>query len=222
VVVTSLWCEGQIAVRARLGKVRHVGDRPGQVPARPHKPRRFPVTDDLHEVIHPRPGRRAHRRGGRLGADRRAVQRVGAPDDSSRSSSSWGYPMPRHGAVAAYLHERDGDLATAARLYAEAAHNAPGLAKRDHLTRQAPGSTLACQGCSPGRGDAAWPGRRVLRPPRSGRPVRPGPRRRPSRWRRPPSVFSCASCAASAARSPRVGVRPETCDGSRRRGGRVR
>ena len=29
--------------------------------------------------------------------------------------------LPRHDAVAAYLHERDGDLATAARLYAEAA-----------------------------------------------------------------------------------------------------
>lgn len=47
--------------------------------------------------------------------------------------------MPRHAAVAAYRHERDGDLATAARLYAEAAHKAPGLARRDHLTRQAPG-----------------------------------------------------------------------------------
>jgi len=44
---------------------------------------------------------------------------------------------PRHTAVAAYLHERDGDLATAARLYAEAAHKAPDLAERDHLTRQA-------------------------------------------------------------------------------------
>ncbi len=45
--------------------------------------------------------------------------------------------LPRHTAVAAYLHERDGDLATAARLYAEAAHKAPNLAERDHLTRQA-------------------------------------------------------------------------------------
>jgi RNA polymerase sigma factor (sigma-70 family) len=45
--------------------------------------------------------------------------------------------LPRHTAVAAYLHERDGELATAARLYAEAAHNAPNLAERDHLTRQA-------------------------------------------------------------------------------------
>ena len=45
--------------------------------------------------------------------------------------------MPRHTAVAAYLHERDGDLTTAARLYAEAAQKAPNLAERDHLTRQA-------------------------------------------------------------------------------------
>jgi predicted RNA polymerase sigma factor len=45
--------------------------------------------------------------------------------------------VPRHAAVAAHLHERDGDLRTAARLYAEAAHRAPNLAERDHLTRQA-------------------------------------------------------------------------------------
>ncbi|MGW4253739.1 RNA polymerase sigma factor [Streptomyces californicus] len=45
--------------------------------------------------------------------------------------------LPRHAAVSAYLHERDGDRATAARLYAEAAHRAPTLAERDHLTRQA-------------------------------------------------------------------------------------
>lgn len=45
--------------------------------------------------------------------------------------------LPRYAAVAAYLHEREGDLATAARLYAEAAHQASDLAERDHLTRQA-------------------------------------------------------------------------------------
>lgn len=45
--------------------------------------------------------------------------------------------LPRHTAAAAYLHERDGDLATAARLYAEAARQATNLAERDHLTRQA-------------------------------------------------------------------------------------
>ncbi|WP_327022845.1 RNA polymerase sigma factor [Micromonospora sp. NBC_01739] len=45
--------------------------------------------------------------------------------------------LPRYRAVAAYLHERDGNLVTAARLYAEAAHQALNLAERDHLTRQA-------------------------------------------------------------------------------------
>ncbi|MFF3144349.1 DUF6596 domain-containing protein, partial [Streptomyces sp. NPDC057927] len=45
--------------------------------------------------------------------------------------------LPRHTAVAAYLHERDGDLTTAAQLYTEAAQKAPNLAERDHLTRQA-------------------------------------------------------------------------------------
>ncbi|MGW5694711.1 hypothetical protein ACWEWX_28335, partial [Streptomyces asiaticus] len=58
-------------------------------------------------------------------------------DASSPGSSSRGSPLPRHAAVAAYLHERDGDLATAARLYAEAAHQASNLAERDYLTRQA-------------------------------------------------------------------------------------
>jgi RNA polymerase sigma factor (sigma-70 family) len=45
--------------------------------------------------------------------------------------------VPRHAAVAAYLHEKDGDPATAAPLYAEAARSAPNLQERDHLTRQA-------------------------------------------------------------------------------------
>jgi RNA polymerase sigma factor (sigma-70 family) len=45
--------------------------------------------------------------------------------------------LPRHAAVAAYLHERDGDRATAARLYVEAAGKATNLQERDHLTRQA-------------------------------------------------------------------------------------
>ncbi|MEV6009335.1 DUF6596 domain-containing protein [Streptomyces sp. NPDC051976] len=45
--------------------------------------------------------------------------------------------LPRRTAVAAYLHERDGDLPAAARLYAEAAAAAPTPAERDHLTRQA-------------------------------------------------------------------------------------
>jgi RNA polymerase sigma factor (sigma-70 family) len=45
--------------------------------------------------------------------------------------------MPRRDAVAAHLHEKNGDLALAARLYAAAARNAPNLAERDHQTRQA-------------------------------------------------------------------------------------
>ncbi len=45
--------------------------------------------------------------------------------------------VPRRDAVAAYLHEKDGDLELAARLYADAARNAPNLAERDHQMRQA-------------------------------------------------------------------------------------
>ncbi len=45
--------------------------------------------------------------------------------------------LPRHTAVAAYLHERDGNVATAARLYAQAARLATDLQERDYLTRQA-------------------------------------------------------------------------------------
>ncbi|MFC7406670.1 RNA polymerase sigma factor [Georgenia alba] len=45
--------------------------------------------------------------------------------------------LPRHTAVAAYLHERTGDLDRAARLYAEAALRAPNLPEREHLLRQA-------------------------------------------------------------------------------------
>ncbi|MFC5727487.1 MULTISPECIES: RNA polymerase sigma factor [Nocardioides] len=45
--------------------------------------------------------------------------------------------LPRRDAVAAYLHERAGDLAEAARCYALAAEKAPTVAERDHLTKQA-------------------------------------------------------------------------------------
>ncbi|CAM5374306.1 sigma-70 family RNA polymerase sigma factor [Kitasatospora aureofaciens] len=58
--------------------------------------------------------------------------------------------LPRYAAVAAYLHERDGDLETAARLYVEAAHRAPNPAERDHLTRQA--ARLNVRLNDPGRG----------------------------------------------------------------------
>jgi RNA polymerase sigma factor (sigma-70 family) len=45
--------------------------------------------------------------------------------------------VPRREAVAAHLHEKNGDLELAARLYADAARHAPNLAERDHQTRQA-------------------------------------------------------------------------------------
>ena len=45
--------------------------------------------------------------------------------------------VPRREAVAAYLHEKNGNLELAAQLYATAALNAPNLAERDHQTRQA-------------------------------------------------------------------------------------
>ncbi|MFD9820877.1 hypothetical protein ACFWW0_18450, partial [Streptomyces violascens] len=70
------------------------------------------------------PGRGGARAGGRAPPGLAALAEL---DDS----------LPRHTAVAAYLHEREGDLATAARLYADAARAAPNLAERDYLTRQA-------------------------------------------------------------------------------------
>ncbi len=48
-----------------------------------------------------------------------------------------GDDVPRREAVAAYLHEKNGELELAASLYADAARNAPNLAERDHQTRQA-------------------------------------------------------------------------------------
>jgi RNA polymerase sigma factor (sigma-70 family) len=45
--------------------------------------------------------------------------------------------IPRREAVAAHLHEKNGELEVAARLYAAAAANAPNLPERDHQTRQA-------------------------------------------------------------------------------------
>ncbi|MFI1467117.1 RNA polymerase sigma factor [Streptomyces wuyuanensis] len=74
---------------------------------------------------------------GEADGPRAGLAALAALDASSPGSSSGGHPLPRRAAVAAYLHERDGDLDTAARLYAEAAHQAPNLAERDHLTRQA-------------------------------------------------------------------------------------
>ncbi|NEC44172.1 DUF6596 domain-containing protein [Streptomyces sp. SID8016] len=66
-----------------------------------------------------------------------AVGEADGPRAGLNELASLSEELPRHAAVSAYLHERDGDRATAARLYAEAAHRAPTLAERDHLTRQA-------------------------------------------------------------------------------------
>jgi RNA polymerase sigma factor (sigma-70 family) len=45
--------------------------------------------------------------------------------------------LPRYTAAAAYLHERAGEIATAARLYAESTAQAQTLAERNHLTLKA-------------------------------------------------------------------------------------
>ena len=45
--------------------------------------------------------------------------------------------VPRYAAVRAYLHEKAGDVALAARLYGDAARTATNVAERDHLLRQA-------------------------------------------------------------------------------------
>lgn len=44
---------------------------------------------------------------------------------ASPPSPSCDLALPRYAAVAAHLHERNGDLAVAARLYAEAARTCP-------------------------------------------------------------------------------------------------
>src|SRR5215217_4442094 len=66
-----------------------------------------------------------------------AVGEADAPRAGLAALAELDPALPRHTAVAAYLHERDGEPATAARLYAEAARSAPNLPERDHLTRQA-------------------------------------------------------------------------------------
>jgi predicted RNA polymerase sigma factor len=54
--------------------------------------------------------------------------------------------VPRREVVAAYFHEKNGELELAARLYADAARNAPNLAERDHQTRQAARLNQALRG----------------------------------------------------------------------------
>ncbi|MFI9817074.1 RNA polymerase sigma factor [Saccharothrix variisporea] len=66
-----------------------------------------------------------------------AVGEADGPQAGLAALETCDHTLPRHTAAAAYLHERAGNLTTAARLYAEAAHKAPNLPERAHLTRQA-------------------------------------------------------------------------------------
>ncbi len=66
--------------------------------------------------------------------------------------------VPRRDAVAAYLHEKNGELELAARLYAVAARNAPNLAERDHQTLQAARLNQQLPRAAPTRGELAAPG----------------------------------------------------------------
>ncbi|GAA1866161.1 RNA polymerase sigma factor [Pseudonocardia ailaonensis] len=66
-----------------------------------------------------------------------AVGEADGPQAGLKALSELDENLPRHTAVAAYLHERTGDLERAATLYTEAARQAPSLAERDHLIRQA-------------------------------------------------------------------------------------
>jgi RNA polymerase sigma factor (sigma-70 family) len=66
-----------------------------------------------------------------------ALGEVDGPLAGLRALADVDASVPRHTAVAAYLHERAGDLAQARDLYAVAARAATSAAERDHLTRQA-------------------------------------------------------------------------------------
>ena len=66
-----------------------------------------------------------------------AVGEADGPLAGLRALAAVPVSVPRHDAVAAYLHERAGDLEQARSLYAAAARAATNAAERDHLTRQA-------------------------------------------------------------------------------------
>src|SRR5690625_5774708 len=59
------------------------------------------------------------------------------PRAGLRALSALDPDVPRYDAVAAYLHERDGNLTKSARLFATEAKQATNVAERDHLTPQA-------------------------------------------------------------------------------------
>jgi predicted RNA polymerase sigma factor len=96
-----------------------------------------------------------------------AVGEAGGPRAGLAALAELDPCLPRHAAAAAYLHERDGDQVTAARLYTEAARSAPNLSERDHhatgrraqrrappLSGRAKGSACACVESVSGRGEA--------------------------------------------------------------------
>jgi len=66
-----------------------------------------------------------------------AIGESGGPETGLAALAELDPSLPRYTAVAAYLHERNGDPVTAAQLYAEAARSALSLPERDHLMRQA-------------------------------------------------------------------------------------
>ncbi len=65
---------------------------------------------------------------------------VGEADGPQAGLAAWkavDRTLPRYEAVGAHLHERAGDIETAARMFADAAAKAGNVAERDHLTRRA-------------------------------------------------------------------------------------
>jgi predicted RNA polymerase sigma factor len=66
-----------------------------------------------------------------------AVGEVDGPLAGLKQLGELDSSLPRYDAVAAYLHERSGNVADAARLYARAAAAAHTIAERQHLTKQA-------------------------------------------------------------------------------------
>ncbi len=94
-----------------------------------------------------------------------AVGEVDGPRAGLTALAELDDALPRHRAVAAYLHEKDGDPATAAHLYAEAAAKAPTTAERDHLTRQAARLNSRCRRAPQGRSPGGVPSDRRGTPP---------------------------------------------------------
>ncbi len=86
-----------------------------------------------------------------------AVGEVDGPLAGLRALERLDPGLPRYDAVAAYLHERAGDRADAARLYVAAARAAGNEAERVHLTKQA--ARLSREEPGPGRPGRTGPAR---------------------------------------------------------------